>query len=105
MLGENRKRLLLIIAYTGAVACMLFIFIVPSIYLLGCLLVVIGVTCLGSSFVLLNSFLPILVSNHPSIENENGGTGDEGEMPMATLSSDNDDTDSLDFEDTTKTAF
>lgn len=48
---------------------MLFIFIVPKVYLLGPLLVVIGVTCMGSSFVLLNSFLPVLVANHPSIRN------------------------------------
>ena len=44
---------------------MLFIFVVPKIFLLGSVLVVIGVTCLGSSFVLLNSFLPLLVKNHP----------------------------------------
>lgn len=41
-------------------------FVVPSIYLLGSLLVVIGVTCLGCSFVVLNSFLPLLAANHPS---------------------------------------
>jgi len=41
--------------------------VVPSIYLLGALLSIIGVACLGSSFVLLNSFLPLLVANHPSV--------------------------------------
>jgi UMF1 family MFS transporter len=44
---------------------MLFLLVVPQIYLLAPLLVIIGVTCLGSSFVLLNSFLPLLVLNHP----------------------------------------
>lgn len=46
---------------------MLFIFIVPKIFLLAPVLVVIGVTCLGSSFVLLNSFLPLLVAHHPQL--------------------------------------
>ena len=53
--------------FTGAVSSMLFIFVVPQLYLLGPVLVIIGVTCLGSSFVLLNSFLPLLTSNHPSL--------------------------------------
>lgn len=44
---------------------MLFLLVVPQIYLVAPVLVVIGVTCLGSSFVLLNSFLPLLVLNHP----------------------------------------
>ena len=48
-------------------------------YLLGPVLVIIGVTCLGSSFVLLNSYLPLLVSNHSSIRNGQGATrGSEG---------------------------
>lgn len=42
---------------------MLFLLIVPKIFLLGSILVIIGVTCLGSSFVILNSFLPLLVAN------------------------------------------
>lgn len=46
---------------------MLFIIVTPSLYLLGSFLVVVGVACLGSSFVLLNSFLPLLASNHPSV--------------------------------------
>lgn len=35
--------------------------------MLGSLLVIIGVPCLGSSFVLLNSFLPLLARNHPTV--------------------------------------
>lgn len=46
---------------------MLFIVVSPSIYLLGSVLVILGVASLGSSFVLLNSFLPLLASNHPSV--------------------------------------
>lgn len=57
--------MLLICAYTGSIASMLFIFISPSIYYLAPLLVIAGVTSLGFSFVLLNAFLPLLVANHP----------------------------------------
>lgn len=47
---------------------MLFIFVVPEIFLVAPLLVIIGVTCLGSSFVVLNSFLPLLAGNHPKAQ-------------------------------------
>lgn len=47
---------------------MLFLFVVPAVFLVGSLLVVVGVVCLGSSFVILNSFLPLLVANHPQIQ-------------------------------------
>jgi MFS transporter, UMF1 family len=46
---------------------MLFILVSPAIYLVATFLTIISVASLGSSFVLLNSFLPLLVSNHPSI--------------------------------------
>ena len=55
---------------------MLFVLIAPSVFILGSVLVVIGVTCLGSSFVVLNSFLPVLVANDPSIQEVKDG-GDE----------------------------
>lgn len=54
---------------------MLFLVVSPRIYLLGSVLVIIGVACLGSSFVLLNSFLPLLSWNHPSVAS--GGRKDE----------------------------
>lgn len=62
--------MLLAFGFTGAVATMLFLLVVPRIYLVGSLLVIIGVTCLGTSFVILNSFLPLIVSNHPSIRGD-----------------------------------
>ena len=58
---------------------MLFLLVVPRIYLVAPILVVIGVTCLGSSFVLLNSYLPLLVLNHPKGQNPS--------INLATLSS------------------
>lgn len=52
----------------GAVTSMLFMIVAPPVFVLGSILAVIGVTCLGSSFVVLNSFLPVLVANDPSIQ-------------------------------------
>ncbi|KAL8825431.1 MAG: hypothetical protein Q9191_004423 [Dirinaria sp. TL-2023a] len=66
--GRYRKLLLLTFAFTGAVATMLFIVAVPSVYLLGAILAIISNTCFGASFVLLNSFLPLLVRHHPDIQ-------------------------------------
>lgn len=62
---------------------MLFLLVVPKIYLVAPLLVIIGVTCLGSSHVILNSFLPLLVLNHPLARQEatNGSS-----IPMGILS-------------------
>ncbi|KAI4121575.1 MAG: hypothetical protein LQ338_006285 [Usnochroma carphineum] len=66
--GIYRKRLLLCFAFTGAVATMLFLAIVPKIYLLGGLLAIVANVCFGASFVLLNSFLPVLVRHHPTVQ-------------------------------------
>ncbi|TIA14516.1 MFS general substrate transporter [Aureobasidium pullulans] len=65
--GTYRKKLLLAFGCIGSISSMLFIVVSPSIYLLGSVLVILGVASLGSSFVLLNSFLPLLASNHPSV--------------------------------------
>jgi UMF1 family MFS transporter len=51
-------------AYMGSIASALFIFISPTVYFLAPILVILGVTSLGCSFVLLNAFLPLLVANH-----------------------------------------
>lgn len=66
--GNYRKTLLLRFAFTGALATMLFLPIVPKVYLLGAVLAIVSNTCFGASFVLLNSFLPVLVRNHPSTQ-------------------------------------
>lgn len=83
--GSNRKRLLLGFACTGGLSSVLFVFVVPSVYALGSLLVITGVTCLGSSFVLLNSFLPLLLANDPSIQEsreQSKGAGSGTEIPL-----------------------
>jgi MFS transporter, UMF1 family len=56
--------MLVAFAYIGSVASVLFIFITPTVFYLAPILVVVGVTSLGCSFVLLNAFLPLLVANH-----------------------------------------
>ena len=66
--GNYRKRLLLFFAFAGAIATMLYLPIVPKVYLLGALLAIIANTCFGASFVLLNSFLPLLVRHHPKTQ-------------------------------------
>jgi UMF1 family MFS transporter len=68
--GTYRKRLLIIFAFIGSTATMLFLTVVPKVYLLGGLLAIISNTCFGASFVLLNSFLPVLVRHHPSLVKE-----------------------------------
>lgn len=65
--GRFRKRFLLWFAFIGSTATMLFLPIVPSVYLLGAVLAIIANTCFGASFVLLNSFLPLLVRFHPTV--------------------------------------
>lgn len=72
--GNYRKRLLLVFAFMGSVATMLFLPIVPKVYLLGALLAMIANTCFGASFVLLNSFLPLLVRHHPTTQYSPGST-------------------------------
>ena len=69
--GRYRKSFLLSFAYIGSISTMLFLTVVPSIYAFGAFLAIVSNTCFGASFVLLNSFLPILVRRHPSIDGRN----------------------------------
>lgn len=64
--GQYRKKLLLIFAFVGSIATMLFLPVTPAVYLLGSLWAIVGNVCFGASFVLLNSFLPLLVRHHPN---------------------------------------
>ena len=66
--GQYRKVLLLILGFIGAVATMAFLPVSSELYLLGALFAIVANTCFGASFVLLNSFLPVLVRQHPSIQ-------------------------------------
>ena len=65
--GRYRKTLLLVFACIGAIATMSFLPVSPNILLVGALLAITANTSFGASFVLLNSFLPLLVRYHPSI--------------------------------------
>ncbi|MCJ1281766.1 Autophagy protein 22 [Xylographa opegraphella] len=66
--GRYRKKLLLGFALVGSIATMLFLPVVPQVYLLAAVLAIISNTCFGASFVLLNSFLPLLVRHHPTLQ-------------------------------------
>lgn len=54
---------------------MLFLLVVPQIYVVGAILVVVAVTCLGSSFVVLNSYLPLLARNYEDVQGQDTGSG------------------------------
>ncbi|KAI2633739.1 autophagy-related protein 22 [Hypomontagnella submonticulosa] len=71
--GNYRKRLLLTFAWIGSFCVMFYIFIFKEIYLLGAVLAVISNTSFGASFVLLNSFLPLLVRHHPKVQESVAG--------------------------------
>ncbi|GKZ33237.1 autophagy protein 22 [Aspergillus brasiliensis] len=73
--GSYRKMLLIIFALIGSVSTMLFLAVVPRLYLLGGLFAIIANTCFGASFVLLNSFLPLLVRYHPVLLGRHGREG------------------------------
>jgi UMF1 family MFS transporter len=66
--GNYRKKLLLSFAFMGSLATMLFLPIVPKVYLLAAVLAMVSNTCFGASFVLLNSFLPLIVRHHPKTQ-------------------------------------
>lgn len=66
--GRFRKTLLLSFALIGSTATMLFLPITTKVYVLGALLAITANMCFGASFVLLNSFLPLIVRYHPSLQ-------------------------------------
>ncbi|KAK0731158.1 autophagy-related protein 22 [Lasiosphaeris hirsuta] len=65
--GNYRKKLLLAFAWIGSLSVMCYVFVTKEVYLLGAVLAIISNTSFGASFVLLNSFLPLLVRHHPTI--------------------------------------
>lgn len=65
--GNYRKKLLLTFAWIGSFSVMAYVFISKETYILGALLTILSNTSFGASFVLLNSFLPLLVRNHPEV--------------------------------------
>ncbi|KAF2835908.1 autophagy-related protein 22-1 [Patellaria atrata CBS 101060] len=68
--GHFRKMFLLTFAFTGAIATILFLSVIPKVYIFGAFLAIVANTCFGASFVLLNSFLPLLVRHHPTVQFE-----------------------------------
>ncbi|KAF4510572.1 hypothetical protein G6O67_002449 [Ophiocordyceps sinensis] len=81
--GNYRKKLLLAFAWIGGLAVMCYIFISKETYMLGALLTIVSNTSFGASFVLLNSFLPLLVRNHPEVMEARGPrTPDLADSPL-----------------------
>ncbi|KAE8156446.1 autophagy-related protein 22-1 [Aspergillus tamarii] len=78
--GTYRKVFLLTFALIGSISTMSFLLVVPKLYLLGALFAIIANTCFGASFVLLNSFLPLLVRYHPSLIRRSDGISRQGAM-------------------------
>lgn len=79
--GHFRKTFLLVFGFAGSIATMLFLPIVPNLILVGALLAIIANTCFGASFVLLNSFLPLLVRHHEDVvldDSDDESTSDIG---------------------------
>ncbi|MCJ1397690.1 Autophagy protein 22 [Xylographa trunciseda] len=79
--GRYRKKLLLAFALIGSIATMLFLPVVPKFYLIAALLAIIANTCFGASFVLLNSFLPLLVRHHPTLQHKQGSSALSDDLP------------------------
>jgi UMF1 family MFS transporter len=77
--GRYRKKLLIGFAVLGAIATMLYLPVTPNLYLLGSLWAIVGNVCFGASFVLLNSFLPLLVRWHPSTGSSVAGRERQGD--------------------------
>jgi MFS transporter, UMF1 family len=80
--GNYRKKLLLTFAWVGAMAVAAFVFITKTNYLVGAILTIISNTLSGASFVLLNSFLPLLVRYHPDVPQSPIETPDLGEASL-----------------------
>lgn len=84
--GSYRKTFLVSFGLMGAVATMLILFVTPRFYLVAALLAIVANTCFGASFVLLNSFLPLLVRHHPlllkSQEESNRGDAPSETSPL-----------------------
>ncbi|KAF2168731.1 hypothetical protein M409DRAFT_20749 [Zasmidium cellare ATCC 36951] len=72
--GTHRKRLVLMFAFTGATATAAMVLVWPQVYLLGSLFIIVAVVCLGSTFVLLNAFLPLLAARHPIVQAQSNGS-------------------------------
>lgn len=86
--GSYRKKLLVLFAFVGSTAAMLFLAVIPRVYLLGGFLAIVANTCFGASFTLLNSFLPVLVRHHPRMLEKEGELPVPGSQSMGTARED-----------------
>jgi UMF1 family MFS transporter len=88
--GKLRRTLLVIFAFTGSIATMLFLPVVPEYLGWGAVLAITANTAFGASFVLLNSFLPLLVRHHPSVQEPSSDSSEEEEEDVYEVEVDED---------------
>lgn len=79
--GRYRKTLLIAFATVGSLATMSFLPVHSGVFWIGAVLAIISNTCIGASFVLLNSFLPLLVRHHPVVLAANAASDREAAEP------------------------
>jgi MFS transporter, UMF1 family len=85
--GNYRKKLLLGFAWVGSFAVMLYIFVTRDTYIFGAVLAIISNTSFGASFVLLNSFLPLLVRHHPEVLAEEAAAASTPDLGATSMES------------------
>ncbi|POS68806.1 autophagy-like protein 22 [Diaporthe helianthi] len=101
--GHYRKKLLLAFAWIGSSSVMLYIFISENTYLFGAFLAIVSNVSFGASFVLLNSFLPLLVRYHPKVLYPEGTSTPDLALPSGEsqrLEPSHDDEETENFRDT-----
>lgn len=100
--GKWRRTLLVLTACAGSTATMLFVTVTPNHILYAAVLAIIANTCFGASFVLLNSFLPLLARNHRDVRTFTEDIQSSAIQLPATVSR-SDDRDGPDIDDDTDT--
>ncbi|ODQ68524.1 hypothetical protein NADFUDRAFT_45065 [Nadsonia fulvescens var. elongata DSM 6958] len=68
--GNFKKRLLIAFSIMGSLSTCCFVFVKPSRFLIASLLAIISNSTFGAVSVCGNSFLPVLVDNHPAVIEE-----------------------------------
>ena len=90
--GRWRFTLLMSLSIAGSLIAMTFLAVTePKLYWFGALLMVLGNVCYGCTLIFYNSYLPVLVRNHPMIKGRieewvNMETGAEQELSLLGIS-------------------
>lgn len=68
--GSMRKKMWMMTSFIGASATIMYLAVVPGAPWLGGLLIIVANVALGTSIIFYNSFLPLIVKNHPNVRSE-----------------------------------